>query len=90
MERILIASQTAADDQINYAAFMKQLMEMDEKVVHDDTQKLYAKLEETQKNFTKQLGPTDEVKDVDADNVSKQLADLETALETERGTIRCP
>ena len=76
-----------ADDQINYAAFMKQLMEMDEKVVHDDTQKLYAKLEETQKNFTKQLGPTDEVKDVDADNVSKQLADLETALETERGQL---
>ena len=27
-----------ADDQVNYAAFMKQLMEMDEKVVHDDTQ----------------------------------------------------
>ena len=76
-----------ADDQVNYAAFMKQLMEMDEKVVHDDTQKLYAKLEETQKNFTKQLGPTDEVKDVDADNVSKQLADLETALETERGQL---
>ena len=76
-----------ADDQINYAVFMKQLMEMDEKVVHDDTQKLYAKLEETQKNFTKQLGPTDEVKDVDADNVSKQLADLETALETERGQL---
>lgn len=76
-----------ADDQINYAAFMKQLMEMDEKVVHDDTQKLYAKLEETQKNFTKQLGPTDEVKDVDADNVSKQLADLESALETERGQL---
>ena len=76
-----------ADDQINYAAFMKQLMEMDEKVVHDDTQKLYAKLEETQKNFTKQLGQTDEVKDVDADNVSKQLADLETALETERGQL---
>ena len=76
-----------ADDQINYAAFMKQLMEMDEKVVHDDTQKLYAKLEETQKTFTKQLGPTDEVKDVDADNVSKQLADLETALETERGQL---
>ena len=40
-----------ADDQVNYAAFMKQLMEMDEKVVHDDTQKLYAKLEETQKKF---------------------------------------
>ena len=76
-----------ADDQINYAAFMKQLMEMDEKVVHDDTQKLYAKLEETQKNFTKQLGPTDEVKDVDADNVSQQLQDLETALETERGQL---
>ncbi len=76
-----------ADDQINYAAFMKQLMEMDEKVVHDDTQKLYAKLEETQKNFTKQLGQTDEVKDVDADNVSKQLADLESALETERGQL---
>lgn len=76
-----------ADDQINYAAFMKQLMEMDEKVVHDDTQKLYAKLEETQKNFTKQLGPTDEVKDVDADNVSKQLADLESALEAERGQL---
>ena len=76
-----------ADDQVNYAAFMKQLMEMDEKVVHDDTQKLYAKLEETQKNFTKQLGPTDEVKDVDADNVSKQLADLESALETERGQL---
>ena len=66
---------------------MKQLMEMDEKVVHDDTQKLYAKLEETQKNFTKQLGPTDEVKDVDADNVSQQLQDLETALETERGQL---
>ena len=76
-----------ADDQINYAAFMKQLMEMDEKVVHDDTQKLYAKLEETQNNFTKQLGPTDEVKDVDADNVSKQLADLESALEAERGQL---
>ena len=76
-----------ADDQVNYAAFMKQLMEMDEKVVHDDTQKLYAKLEETQKNFTKQLGPTDEVKDVDADNVSQQLQDLETALETERGQL---
>ncbi|MCC3173520.1 type VII secretion protein EsaA [Streptococcus sanguinis] len=76
-----------ADDQVNYAAFMKQLMEMDEKVVHDDTQKLYAKLEETQKNFTKQLGPTDDVKDVDVDNVSKQLADLETALETERGQL---
>ena len=76
-----------ADDQINYAAFMKQLMEMDEKVVHNDTQKLYAKLEETQNDFTKQLGPTDEVKDVDADNVSKQLADLETALETERGQL---
>ena len=76
-----------ADDQINYAAFMKQLMEMDEKVVHDDTQKLYAKLEETEKNFTKQLGPTDEVKDVDADNVSQQLQDLETALETERGQL---
>lgn len=76
-----------ADDQINYAAFMKQLMEMDEKVVHDDTQKLYAKLEETQKDFTKQLGPTDEVKDVDADNVSKQLADLESALEAERGQL---
>ena len=76
-----------ADDQVNYAAFMKQLMEMDEKVVHDDTQKLYAKLEETQKNFTKQLGQTDEVKDVDADNVSKQLADLESALETERGQL---
>ena len=74
-------------DQVNYAAFMKQLMEMDEKVVHDDTQKLYAKLEETQKNFTKQLGPTDEVKDVDADNVSQQLQDLETALETERGQL---
>lgn len=76
-----------ADDQINYAAFMKQLMEMDEKVVHDDTQKLYAKLEETQNNFTKQLGPTEEVKDVDADNVSKQLADLESALEAERGQL---
>ncbi|PLA63616.1 type VII secretion protein EsaA [Streptococcus salivarius] len=76
-----------ADDQVNYAAFMKQLMEMDEKVVHDDTQKLYAKLEETQKDFTKQLGSTDDVKDVDADNVSKQLADLESALETERGQL---
>lgn len=76
-----------ADDQINYAAFMKQLMEMDEKVVHDDTQKLYAKLEETQKNFTKQLGPTEDVKDVDVDNVSQQLQDLETALETERGQL---
>ena len=76
-----------ADDQVNYAAFMKQLMEMDEKVVHDDTQKLYAKLEETQKNFTKQLGPTDDVKDVDVDNVSQQLQDLETALETERGQL---
>ena len=76
-----------ADDQINYAAFMKQLMEMDEKVVHDDTQKLYAKLEETQKNFTKQLGPTDEVKDVDADNVSKQLEQLEAALKAERGQL---
>ena len=76
-----------ADDQVNYAAFMKQLMEMDEKVVHDDTQKLYAKLEETQKDFTKQLGPTDDVKDVDVDNVSQQLADLETALETERGQL---
>lgn len=76
-----------ADDQINYAAFMKQLMEMDEKVVHDDTQKLYSKLEETQKNFTKQLGPTDDVKDVDVDNVSQQLQDLETALETERGQL---
>ncbi|QLB53155.1 type VII secretion protein EsaA [Streptococcus sanguinis] len=76
-----------ADDQINYAAFMKQLMEMDEKVVHNDTQKLYAKLEETQNDFTKQLGPTDEVKDVDADNVSKQLADLESALEAERGQL---
>ena len=76
-----------ADDQINYAAFMKQLMEMDEKVVHDDTQKLYAKLEETQKDFTKQLGSTDDVKDVDVDNVSQQLQDLETALETERGQL---
>ncbi|EGF22187.1 MULTISPECIES: type VII secretion protein EsaA [Streptococcus] len=76
-----------ADDQVNYAAFMKQLMEMDEKVVHDDTQKLYAKLEETQKDFTKQLGPTDDVKDVDVDNVSQQLQDLETALETERGQL---
>jgi len=76
-----------ADDQVNYAAFMKQLMEMDEKVVHDDTQKLYAKLEETQKDFTKQLGSTDDVKDVDVDNVSQQLQDLETALETERGQL---
>ncbi len=76
-----------ADDQVNYAAFMKQLMEMDEKVVHDDTQKLYAKLEETQKNFTKQLGPTEDVKDVDVDNVSQQLQALETALETERGQL---
>lgn len=74
-------------DQVNYAAFMKQLMEMDEKVVHDDTQKLYAKLEETQKDFTKQLGSTDDVKDVDVDNVSQQLQDLETALETERGQL---
>ncbi len=76
-----------ADDQVNYAAFMKQLMEMDEKVVHNNTQELYAKLEETQKNFTKQLGPTDDVKDVDVDNVSQQLQDLETALETERGQL---
>ena len=79
-----------ADDQINYAAFMKQLMEMDEKVVHDDTQKLYAKMESTLKELEKQLSSSESADKSYAKltgDVNDQITALTNSLKAERAKL---
>ena len=46
-------------DQASYEDFMKQLIAMDEQVVHKNTQELYTNLEKTLGELTKQLGASE-------------------------------
>lgn len=86
-------------DQASYEEFMDELIAMDSQLLKEETKNLYTSLNESQKKLTAHLGQTkkqsNNTSDDDSnqpdqnqsDNVSTQLKQLETALETERGQL---
>lgn len=86
-------------DQTSYEAFMDELIAMDSQLLKEETENLYTSLNESQKKLTAHLGQTKKQSDAtsdddsnqpdqnQSDNVSTQLKQLETALETERGQL---
>ncbi|KXT85017.1 putative secretion accessory protein EsaA/YueB [Streptococcus sp. DD11] len=73
------------EDQISYAAFMDQLIGTDG--LHQLIESQYSALQENQANLTSQLGETAQANNDDADNLAKQVSDLEAALQAERAKL---
>ncbi|WP_032913684.1 type VII secretion protein EsaA [Streptococcus sanguinis] len=77
-------------DQTSYEEFMTQLIEMDEQVVHKNTQELYTNLEKTLGELTKQLGASESTDKSYAQltsDMNAQIAALTSSLKDERDKL---